>query len=346
MLKRSVSVPGFAPVFAPSLALGLALLLALLPALCLSQVSAYPVSKRTISAAGAQAFPIALWYPAVPGRYPLVLFSHGSGGSERSLRDWAEHLARSGYVVAAPRHWGDSYDRPAGRGSDVQLIGRALQAQAALDSVLADRALAGSIDPQRIGMLGFSAGGYTTLVMAGARPDFARWHAHCKAHASEDDEFCPTLVWRSLPRITRHDWRLPIETRLKAAVLMAPAAILFDKAALSGVRIPVRIYAARDDMHVQNRWNASTVAAWLSTPVAVNLVPGGHYVFLTPCTRELLAEAPALCVDAPGVERAAIHRRIAEELVTFFNATLYTPSSAPRMQKARCFHRAYYLNKR
>jgi predicted dienelactone hydrolase len=291
----------------------------------------YPVGKRTMQADGGQKFPMALWYPArapgdnaalAAGRFPLLLFSHGSGGSERNQRGWAEHLARHGYVVVAPRHWGDSYDQPQGRGSDVQLIGRPLQAQAALDTVLADPLLAGAIDARRIGMLGFSAGGYTTLVMAGARPDFGRWHAHCKLHAAQDDEFCPTLVWRMLPRITRKDWRVPNETRIKAAVVMAPAAILFDRAGLAGVKIPIRIYGARDDKHVQNIWNATKVAAALPTPVPLNLVPGGHYVFLAPCTAELRAEAPHLCIDAPGVERAAILRRIADELLTFFNATL------------------------
>lgn len=102
----------------------------------------YPVGKRSINARGAQAFPIALWYPLAAagdantpaaGRFPLVLFSHGSGGSERNQHGWAEHLARRGYVVATSRHWGDSYDQPGGRGTDVQLIGRPLQAAAALD---------------------------------------------------------------------------------------------------------------------------------------------------------------------------------------------------------------------
>ncbi len=309
-----------------------ALRLLMLALLCGPAMAAdYPVGKRAMHAAGAEPFPMALWYPAraagenaplATGRFPLVLFSHGSGGSERNQRDWAEHLARHGYVVLAPRHWGDSYDQPQGRGTDVQLIGRPLQARAALDTVLADPLTAAAIDPNRIGMLGFSAGGYTTLVMAGARPDFGRWQTHCKAHASEDDEFCPTLVWRILPRITRHDRSVPRETRIKAAVVMAPAAILFDKAGLAGVHIPIRMYGAQDDRHVQNIWNASNVAASLPKPVAVNFVPGGHYVFLAPCTPELLAEAPHLCVDAPGVDRPAIHRRIADELVAFFDATL------------------------
>lgn len=293
-------------------------------------------AMRTISAAGTQAFPITLWYPAagapgaapgaaaplMPGRHPLVLFSHGSGGSERNQRGWAEQLARAGYIVAAPRHWGDSFDQPEGRGTDVQLVGRPLQASAALDTLLADPQLGPSIDPARIGMLGFSAGGYTTLVMSGARPDFGRWKRHCEAHAATDREFCPPAVWRMLPIITQPARALPRETRIKAAVVMAPVAVFFDQAGLAGVRIPLRIYAAEDDRVVQNQWNALPLAAALPVPATVKLVPGGHFVFLESCSADMLAQFPLLCVDAPGVDRAEIQRRLGAELLEFFGRHL------------------------
>lgn len=322
------------PLPSPLLArLGLFLLLA---AGAVHAGAAGHAATRTISAAGAQAFPITLWYPVQgapgtapaadaplpPGRHPLVLFSHGSGGSERNQRGWAEQLARAGYIVAVPRHWGDSFDQPEGRGTDVQLVGRPLQAGAALDTLLADPQLGPAIDPARIGMLGFSAGGYTTLVMSGARPDFGRWKRHCEAHAAADKEFCPPAVWRMLPIITQPGRTLPRETRIKAAVVMAPVAVFFDQAGLSGVRIPLRIYAAADDRVVQNQWNAVPLAAALPAPAAVNMVPGGHFVFLEPCTADMLAQFAQLCVDAPGVDRVAIQRRIGAELLDFFGRHL------------------------
>ena len=48
-----------------------------------------------------------------------------------------------------------------------------------------------SIDPQRIGMFGFSAGGFTTLVDIGGRPDLSKTGPYCAAHAAE---FTCTLV--------------------------------------------------------------------------------------------------------------------------------------------------------
>jgi predicted dienelactone hydrolase len=175
----------------------------------------YAVGLRqthTIASTETPAVPLAIWYPAVaaqedaapaPGPFPVILLSHGSGGSEFGHADWAAYLAAHGYIVAAPRHLGDSYDQPNGRGSDVQLIGRVWQAQAALDTVLGDTRLRPAMAAGRVGMLGYSAGGYTTLVMAGARPDFSLWHTHCEAHTADDTELCPRGVWQSLPRITR-----------------------------------------------------------------------------------------------------------------------------------------------
>ncbi len=293
---------------------------------------------------GDPAFPIVVWYPtaaeertwlagpysitAAPdaepaaGPFPLVVLSHGGMGSELGHRDWADVLARRGFVVVAIRHVGDSFDDFSGRGSDVQLIRRPTQVREALDAVLADPVLAPAIDPDRIGIVGFSAGGYTALKTVGADPAFTLWGAHCSAHP-DDLELCPPNG-HEMPRITRPGWEPPPhDPRVKAAVAMAPLAVVFDKEGLSGVSVPVRLYKAADDSHVQNRWNADIGAANLPAPPEAVTVPGDHYVFLPPCPPAMAAEVPEeVCTDAPGVDRAAIHATIGDELVAFFDRTL------------------------
>ncbi len=302
----------------------------------------YHAGYLRLTAPGDPPVPVSLWYPTTaaesaiqlgpftiaaamnappaPGKHRLVVISHGSGGSDLGHHDLAEYLARHGIVVAAPRHLGDSYDRPEGRGSDVQLIGRPWQIVATLDAVLGDARLAQAVDPARIGMAGFSAGGYTTLVIAGARPDFALWKAHCAEHP-EDREICGAHPPGGV-RVTRPGWQLPHETRVKAAVVMAPLGVLFDKAGLAGVDIPLRLYEAADDQVLVNAWNADRVLAALPRPIEHASVPGGHYVFLAPCPPALAAELPLLCNDAPGVDREAIHRQIDAEILSFFDRTL------------------------
>lgn len=259
--------------------------------------------------------------PVAPGKHPLVLLSHGSGGSELGHADLAEALARRGYVVAAPRHQGDSYDRPEGRGSDVQLYARPWQAVATLDAVLADPRLSAAIDPKRIGMAGFSAGGYTTLVMAGARPDARLVDVHCRAHP-DDPEVCPQGA-ATQRRITRPGWTAPLDGRVRAAVAMAPFAIPFDASGLAAVTIPLRIVRARDDRIIRAEWNIEPLLRALPAGTESSVVPGGHYVFVAPCTPQVAALAPPeLCSDAPGVDRRAVHTQLNDEIAAFFDRTM------------------------
>lgn len=103
---------------------------------------------------------------------------------------------------------------------------------------------------------------------------------------------------------------------------MAPAGILFDAKGLSGTTVPLRIYRAENDRLVRNVWNADHVAALLPRQPEVATVPGDHFVFLAPCSAELAARVPEACQDAAGIDRSAIHRQIAAELVDFFDRTL------------------------
>ena len=117
-------------------------------------------------------------------RFPLLLFSHGFGGSPLSS-DYIEALkllASHGYVVIAPFHADsrivdvriDSFDDllqailDFGDYTAMQAI-RPRTMSAALDAVLADQNFATRIDPARIGGFGASLGGESLLLMRGAQ---------------------------------------------------------------------------------------------------------------------------------------------------------------------------------
>jgi predicted dienelactone hydrolase len=253
-------------------------------------------------------------------RFPVVLLSHGSGGSPLGHRDLATRLARDGFVVVAPTQIGDSVGRTEGCEAGRSLLDRPRQARAALDTALADPRFAAHADPARLGMVGFSAGGYTILVLAGARPDFALAAAYCRDHPG-DRGSCgngdPTRRSAVLPA-----WQPPREERLKAIVLMDPLAIPFDAEALAAVRMPVLLIRPASDDYLKAEANAASVAASLPQPPLQVTVPGSHFVFIDPCPPEMAARLPALCQDAPGIDRAAIHRQIESEISDFLRRRL------------------------
>ncbi|WP_395650831.1 dienelactone hydrolase family protein [Brevundimonas sp.] len=84
-----------------------------------------------------------------------ILLLHGGGGAALEIRRWYEHavrMAARGYTVAFPAWFGaDTEGRRQGRG--------AFQRQAALDGFNWLAAQPG-VDPERIGIMGFSRGAY------------------------------------------------------------------------------------------------------------------------------------------------------------------------------------------
>lgn len=137
-----------------------------------------------LDAARNRAVPVRLYLPAEPaagaaaGPLPLVVFSHGIGGSRRGYSYLGRHWAAQGYASLHLQHVGS--DRTLWGGNPLLLAGR-LQAAAqeseatarvrdlsfALDQLLAGP-LAARIDAQRIVAAGHSYGANTTLLAAGA----------------------------------------------------------------------------------------------------------------------------------------------------------------------------------
>lgn len=252
------------------------------------------------------------------GKHPVVLLSHGSGGGMFGHIDLAEALARNGYIVAMPEHTGDSYRDQSGWATDRVLLGRAWQASAVISAVLDDPRLAPRVDAERIGAAGFSAGGYTALLLLGARPDLTgfSFERFCDEYPGT-----PEICDRTPPerRITIEDPPTTIDARVRAAFAMAPLSLLFDRESFEDVREPVFLYAASEDPILIPDENARRIRPLLPNLVEYREVDGaGHYVFLAPCPPELAEDLPAICTDPPGIDRAAVHRRILDDAIEFF----------------------------
>jgi predicted dienelactone hydrolase len=257
-------------------------------------------------------------------RLPLVIISHGKGGWLGAHADTALALAQAGFVVVAPTHTGDNGDDesyPPAR----WMVDRPRHLSRVLDYMLAAWNEHGHLDASRIGTFGFSAGGYTALVAIGGEPDLQAAADHC---ANDPAELTCMLGMASAftGPTAAPTWHH--EPRIKAAVVAAPGlGFAFTAKGLARVTAPVQLWAASGDRNVPPASNSDIVRLALGSRAEFHSVDGpGHFVFRPPCRPDLEAAFPKVwamaCVDPPGFDRAAFHRRFNADVVAFFERTL------------------------
>ena len=277
----------------------------------------------------------------IEGTKPLVVISHGHGGSDLGHHDLAVYLASHGFIVATLEHPKDNFHDASGDGHPRVMIGRPIQVSAVITYLLRDSRWKALINPQRIGVAGFSNGGYTSLLLVGAVPRFARFLDYCTAHP-DDPNICGAA--RALKaEAARHGqtieqmmgamqndlrrWGNTDDPRIKAAFAMAPLSLVFDKAGLASIDRPVFLYYGQDDEVLAPKYNVLHVAPLIKTLASIKMIPkAGHYVFLSPCSAELAQDAVALCNDPAGVDRVAAHKQIDADALAFFRKTLDVPA--------------------
>ena len=148
------------------------------------------LAKTSVTSGAPRPLPTQVWYPATSGtgtpegpflrdaevakgRFPLVVFSHGSCGIPNQSVFLMQALASRGFILAAPPHPGNTFsadcmtpenllDAYANRPADVGFVA---------DSFLGFGRDKGSpfhrhVHPKRLGVTGHSFGGQTTLRVA------------------------------------------------------------------------------------------------------------------------------------------------------------------------------------
>ena len=261
----------------------------------------------------------------------LILLSHGVSGSELGHSVLAQALARNGYLVAALRHPGDNWqDRSLLEKSPERYFDeRPRQASRVIDAILADPMWKDRIatDGQgpRVGALGHSAGGYTVLALAGARPDLSRLRKHCQAEASEDPIFCG--MGRSgdaTPPLPPSPAATPLlkDERVRAIVAMAPAGVLLTAESLATVRSATMIYEAELDRFLVPRFHAEWVASNLPAPNLHRVPNAWHFAFMDTPSMPLPSPDGDVAANPPGFDRETFLKQLAVEIAAFFDKTL------------------------
>jgi len=175
-----------------------------------------------------------------------------------------------------------------------------------------------------VGALGHSAGGYTVLALAGARPDLSRMRKHCLAEASENPIFC------GMGRSGAATPPLPAATnslkdeRVRAIVAMAPTGVPLTAESLATVQSATMIYEAELDRFLVPRFHAEWVASNLPTPNLHRVANAWHFAFMDTPSMSMSISSPDgdVAGNPPGFDRDTFLKQLAVEITAYFDKTL------------------------
>lgn len=257
--------------------------------------------------------------PAKAGQWPLIVMSHGAGGSFLGHRDTAAALADAGFVVAAISHSGDNFEDMARHGDASVFISRPMDMKRLVDHML--RQWPERLAPGQIGFFGFSRGGYTGLALAGAVPDFRSGMTWCAKDSKVP--MCVQARRNELPA------EPPVrDDRIKAAVIADPLSF-FDAEGLKNVKIPIQLWASERGGDGVLPARVDVVRRGLpSAPDFRVPANSAHFAFLAPCSEAMTKVFADICKDAGGFDRVAFHEQLNAQVTAFFRQHL-APASRP-----------------
>lgn len=268
-----------------------------------------------------------------PGeRHPVILLSHGFGGTARVMGWFGIAMAAEGYVVIAVDHPGNNGIDPMTVPGATLWWERAEDLKRAFDVIENDPELGPHMDKTRVGAAGFSAGGFTALVLGGARVNRTQYLDFCHSHP--DDGVCRPQVEFS---VTEADFKHALEDpamaaieahgpddhslpAIKAVFAMAPALVqALTPESLRAIKRPVTIVAGEADTVAPPDTNARVAAKAIPNAQLRLLPKAGHYAFLSTCTAFGIANVP-VCAQAGPQDHA--HRLAIDEAKALFGRTL------------------------
>lgn len=291
----------------------------------------YPASTDSIAIeAGPFTLNVAPAAPLPVARHPLLVISHGTGGSAIAHHPLAEALAAAGFIVAALTHPGDNYQDRSLVADARYFADRPRQLAAMLSAIGSDAQLSQLIDNDRVGAIGHSVGAYTVAALLGAEADRAGLIEHCQRVV--DDPSCeyrdPT---RGVSNEAAESFSLPASAQagaindlpvIRSAVLLAPFGRVISAASRIDESIRVLIIAAEHDEIVPARYHLERLRVVAPAAEVSEAAGAGHFSFIAPIAPRWHSQLAEVAIDPAGLERATFNQWLATKLVNWFNSSL------------------------
>ena len=219
---------------------------------------------------------------------PIAILSHGFGSEPRAFNYLGEHLASHGIAAVSVEHLGSDsdYELEILEGakkraiSSREFIERPLDIHYVLDELerlnQSDPNLKGTLDLERVGMIGHSLGGYTTLALAGAEININRLQQQCP-NKKISLNISLLMQCRAKDLIPK---RQLADSRIKGAIAISPIVSgIFGKENLSDISIPTAIISGSEDIIAPVVQEQVYPFTWLSAKdrYLAMMIPGDHF---------------------------------------------------------------------
>lgn len=254
-------------------------------------------------------------------KLPVVLLSHGTGGTAETLGWLARALARQGYVVLGANHHGNTGREPYLPEGFLCWWERAPDLSVLLTSLSQEGFFAGRLDLEQVFAVGFSLGGHAVMALAGGRSSMAEFEAW--ARASNFTQVGPKEfpgvgdqipILRETSEVFRASWDRQGEDfadpRIKSVVAIAPAPTIrsFVPQSVSGITLPLAIVTGGADLEAPTEhcadWAVSLNNGFQHYDLGRHV---GHYTFLEfPADRSLIGQVD-IFTDHESVDRGQVH---------------------------------------
>jgi len=196
--------------------------------------------------------------------------------------------------------------------------------------MLENDVLSKHIDPEKLGVYGLSAGGYTAMGLIGAVPDVERMQTHCTQYTEEyvcSEGMVDAVMRAGMDSLPDNDWGA--DSRIKAAAIAAPAfGFAYTSETLANVSADIQFWSAGNDQSVPTDTNVT----WLETQLPVKpethrIAQANHFAsMVVPCRDTFKAADPEeyemVCGDAKGFDRREFHVQMHTEMIRFSNSSL------------------------
>ena len=263
--------------------------------------------------------------------WPLVLLSHGTGGTATGMSWLGTRLAQRGFICIGVDHHGNTAAEPYRAEGFICWWERAADLSLIIDQANQFPTINNRVNLSEISVAGFSLGGYTALALAGAVTSMERFEKWITANPSPmggprefpnlDQEISRLMA--SSPRF-RQSWEKHdesyLEPRISKCVAIAPAPPVraFLTQSVAEIECSTFIVAGEADLEAPfeqcSLWLSKQNPAFRLHSVGKEV---GHYVFLAECTEQGKCVDPAICMDHPNVSRSTIHDRVSSMIGDF-----------------------------